>query len=489
MSKNLKHTIYSSSDCLSEKMLFDYIDNKLSQKERHIVEKHILACEMCSDALEGLELVKDRNRITFIKEAINKRVLENIHKEGIVVSFNYKMAFSVAATIALLVVGVFFFNKTALKESHKSGMAELKTDESPQATPPPPPLIDEKETTVNRTNVGKGKTATETKGEEFKLSPQKIADQEIALAEEQKAPEGGYYKNSADDGENRNQQAPDETIVNGVVVVMDAVTTADDRQNNNLETVSIPRTSVNEREKDAKLEDGKKAEEKVAAASGGTYAWSTPTPEQNKNQKTKTKAAEDASGDQAELAKKSDKGGKYPTESTGKGKDKIATKENRADEDLSKTESVAYEPKSVQQDNDELKSETKNTTANNTSSTNNNSVFETTIAADSTEPVFTIVEVMPEYPGGNVALANTINKELTYPVKDDSNEIYNTIIIEFVVNSSGKAINAKLVKPQSKELEKQLKEFINKMPLWKAGKQNNKNVAVKLVLPVKINIK
>ena len=50
MNNDLKHTIYNPTDCLSEKMLFDYIDNKLNQKERHIVEKHLLDCEMCSDA-------------------------------------------------------------------------------------------------------------------------------------------------------------------------------------------------------------------------------------------------------------------------------------------------------------------------------------------------------------------------------------------------------------------------------------------------------
>ena len=87
MSKDLKHTIYSPTDCLSEKMLFDYIDNKLNQKERHIVEKHLLDCEMCSDALEGLEMVTDRNRITLIKEAINKQILESTKKEAVDVSW------------------------------------------------------------------------------------------------------------------------------------------------------------------------------------------------------------------------------------------------------------------------------------------------------------------------------------------------------------------------------------------------------------------
>ena len=177
MSSDLKHTIYNPTDCLSEKILFDYIDNKLNQKERHIVEKHLLDCEMCSDALEGLELVKDRNRITLIKEAINKRISESAKKEAVVISFNYKIAFSVAATIALLIVGVFFFNKINLKEASMSGdLAQLKENES---SPPPPPSSEaESRTAITESTDESGAISTVSESE-----PAKIDDQETTLEE------------------------------------------------------------------------------------------------------------------------------------------------------------------------------------------------------------------------------------------------------------------------------------------------------------------
>ncbi|HLC82649.1 MAG TPA: zf-HC2 domain-containing protein, partial [Bacteroidia bacterium] len=268
MSNHLKHKIYSPGDCLSEKMLFDYIDNKLSQKERHVVEKHLLDCEMCSDALEGLEMVTDRNRISVIKDAINKKVTlldsaRSDKKEAVVVSFNYKMAFSIAATIALLIVGVFFFNKINLKEATMSGdMAELKETESPP--PPPAPPLNEAEKNVAETKDEAG-AVTGVKGEENKLTPNKILDQEIAFAEEQKP---GFYKGKEGAAENRNQETPPpvEASGNGAVIAFDAtVNPKDDKLNNQLETVSIPKTSAPEREKDAKLDDTKKAEEKTVA--------------------------------------------------------------------------------------------------------------------------------------------------------------------------------------------------------------------------------
>jgi hypothetical protein len=46
--------------CLTEKALFDYIDGRLSPALSHAVEKHLLDCAFCAEALEGLELLQDR---------------------------------------------------------------------------------------------------------------------------------------------------------------------------------------------------------------------------------------------------------------------------------------------------------------------------------------------------------------------------------------------------------------------------------------------
>ncbi len=489
MSKELKHKIYLPGDCLSEKMLFDYIDNKLHNKERHIVEKHLLDCEMCSDALEGLELVKDRNRISIIKEAINKRVLEATEKEAIVVSFNYKLVFSIAATIALLIVGVFFFNKMTLKESDQSDMAELKIDKTPQ-TIAPPAVTDEKETSISQTILGTGSTTIVTKSESTKLSQPKIADQEIALSEEEAKPDDGYYKSNDGDIENKNKQTPDKSAVNGAIVVADEVTTLDNRKNNNLETVSIPKTSVIERQKNANLDDGKKAEEKVVpGATGGTYAWSTP--EANQNQTTNTKAAGNQSGENVELAKKADKGGKYRAESNGKGKDKVAVKENRADEDISTTGKVAYEPQSVQQDNYELKSETKTTSANNNPSTNNNAIFESTVAADSTLAKPVVSENMPKFIGGEDSLRKFIAKNFNYNITlyKANPPSTNKIFVQFTVGEDGSIKNPKILKGIDPTLDKEAIRVIKMMPKWKPVFLNGKPQSTVINLPIKLEFK
>ena len=46
--------IFVPSGCISVEQLFNYQNKKLSKKEMHEVEKHLLDCQLCSDALEGL---------------------------------------------------------------------------------------------------------------------------------------------------------------------------------------------------------------------------------------------------------------------------------------------------------------------------------------------------------------------------------------------------------------------------------------------------
>ena len=504
MSKDFKHTIYNPTDCLSEKMLFEYIDNKLNQKERHIVEKHLLDCEMCADALEGLEMVTDRNRIPLIKEAINKLILfldsaRNDKKGAVVVSFNYKMAFSVAATIALLVVGAFFFNQINLKEAAMSGdMAELKETESP---PPPPASPQENiENVVTETSASTGEEAAEIKDEAEKLGPSKILDQEIAMAEEEQKP--GFYKNKEGAAENRNQGfvAPVESSGKEIVAIDATVSPNNDRQNNQLEIVSVPKTSAPEREKDAKLDDTKKTEEKtITGASGGTYAWSTPDQKQKNTVDNNAK-----SGEQIELAKKSDKGensrseGKLFEEKGKSKKAQVVTKETRADakdEDGNFGGVVGYEPQSVSQDKakaaDEDTDQLKSQVLTNTSTTTaNNTTFATTVS-DSIEQIYSVVEQMPEYPGGNDSMMKFIRTNFNFrQTVDKSNSTTATkIYVQFIVGKDGIVRDPKIIKGINPALDKEAIRVVKMMPKWKPGKQNGKTVSTTYNLPIQLEFK
>ena len=128
MSEELKHKIYSATECISEQKMFDYIDNKLNAHEQHKVEKHLLDCELCSDALEGLELLKNRNRITSINNKIIERLSITPKKNSKIIFFNFKTITSIAAAIALLVGGVFLFKQFAPQKMQENEEKQENTD-------------------------------------------------------------------------------------------------------------------------------------------------------------------------------------------------------------------------------------------------------------------------------------------------------------------------------------------------------------------------
>lgn len=55
--------IFSTTRCLSQQQLLNYVQGKLTAEEQHEVEMHLSDCELCSDALEGLEAIKDKEKI------------------------------------------------------------------------------------------------------------------------------------------------------------------------------------------------------------------------------------------------------------------------------------------------------------------------------------------------------------------------------------------------------------------------------------------
>jgi protein TonB len=98
----------------------------------------------------------------------------------------------------------------------------------------------------------------------------------------------------------------------------------------------------------------------------------------------------------------------------------------------------------------------------------------------------TFVEIMPEYPGGEPALAKYLNKNVRYPHVAMENDIQGTIFIQFVVNRDGTITDVKTVGAvKGGGLEEEAKRVVSNMPKWRPGRQNGQNVAVFFNLPVR----
>lgn len=101
---------------------------------------------------------------------------------------------------------------------------------------------------------------------------------------------------------------------------------------------------------------------------------------------------------------------------------------------------------------------------------------------------FTAVDQMPEFPGGNEAMAGYLSRIIVYPEVAKRNKTEGRVFIEFVVDHTGKVKDASVKKGLTKELDAEALRAVQGMPAWTPGRQNGKAVSVKMVLPISFKL-
>lgn len=98
--------------------------------------------------------------------------------------------------------------------------------------------------------------------------------------------------------------------------------------------------------------------------------------------------------------------------------------------------------------------------------------------------VFFIVEDMPEFPGGELALRKHIAESIKYPVIAQENGIQGKVYVTFVVDKDGSINNATIARGVDPSLDKEALRVVNALPKWKPGKQRGKPVRVSYTVPI-----
>jgi protein TonB len=110
------------------------------------------------------------------------------------------------------------------------------------------------------------------------------------------------------------------------------------------------------------------------------------------------------------------------------------------------------------------------------------------------EEIFTIVEQMPEFPGGAAAMMKWIKDKIEsigYPQMEKEAGISGTCYVTFVVDKEGAVTDAKVLRGVSggSGYDKVALQVVKAMPKWGAGKQNGRSVSVQYNLPIKFTIR
>ena len=102
--------------------------------------------------------------------------------------------------------------------------------------------------------------------------------------------------------------------------------------------------------------------------------------------------------------------------------------------------------------------------------------------------IFTVVESMPEFPGGMGELMKYLATNIKYPPLAKESGIQGRVFINFVVEPDGSISNVKILRGIGGGCDEEAVRVVESMPKWKAGKQRGKPVRVSYNLPVKFTL-
>ena len=100
------------------------------------------------------------------------------------------------------------------------------------------------------------------------------------------------------------------------------------------------------------------------------------------------------------------------------------------------------------------------------------------------DPVFEVVENMPEFPGGMGGLMQYLSKNIKYPVEAQKAGIQGRVIMQVIIDKNGNVTNPKVTQPVDPLLDTEAIRVTASMPKWKPGTQRGMPVNVKYTFPI-----
>ena len=98
--------------------------------------------------------------------------------------------------------------------------------------------------------------------------------------------------------------------------------------------------------------------------------------------------------------------------------------------------------------------------------------------------IFTVVESMPGFPGGEAARIKYLNDNIKYPQMARESGIQGRVFVTFVVEKDGKVTDVRVLRGIGGGCDEEAVRVIKNMPRWNAGKQRGKPVRVQFNMPI-----
>lgn len=103
--------------------------------------------------------------------------------------------------------------------------------------------------------------------------------------------------------------------------------------------------------------------------------------------------------------------------------------------------------------------------------------------------VFTVVDKMPEFPGGQQALFNYLRNNVKYPKTTQEQAIEGRVVCQFVIGKDGSVNDVTISRSSGdKSLDSEAIRVIQSMPKWKPGILRGESVRVRFTLPINFHL-
>ena len=100
------------------------------------------------------------------------------------------------------------------------------------------------------------------------------------------------------------------------------------------------------------------------------------------------------------------------------------------------------------------------------------------------EEVFTAVEQMPQFPGGEAELLKYVATHIKYPTMAAENNIQGRVVVKFVVKKDGNVGDVVVLRGKDPDLDKEAVRVVKTLPKFIPGKMNGQAVNVWYTLPI-----
>ena len=104
------------------------------------------------------------------------------------------------------------------------------------------------------------------------------------------------------------------------------------------------------------------------------------------------------------------------------------------------------------------------------------------------EEIFTAVEQMPQFPGGEAELMKYVTNHIKYPTMAAENNIQGRVVVKFVVKKDGSVGEVQVLRGKDPDLDKEAVRVVRTLPNFIPGKMNGQAVSVWFTLPINFKL-